>query len=534
MSGARRSARKQGRHCAVAIIVAILCAIGLNNVRVAAQGSNPAPGLPPAAAASPDGGQYAWWQGQDGNLWEKWYDPGSGTWKGPANLGDGPLGSAPGATTVTGQQDVFWRGTDNNLWETWYTGGTWYGPANLGYGNLASAPGVGSVYSSGAQFVFWKGSNGDLWEAWYSGHWYGPADIGMGPLGSAPTVAVDASGNQYVFWEGTDAILREAWYTGSWHGPIIPVGGTGPMGSAPSATYAASTQEVFWAGTDGNLWETWYTGVWNGPAEVVATGYGSMGTAPSAATLNSQTDAFWWGEGALWEAWYTSGWNGPQTVFVDKCEITRPSDDTAYKDGWAQDPGARIGGIWSKILNYSPWVWPETVGVLINDATGAVQLSDDHGDIWQLGWEEWPYGNRYTLECFAQPNSSGGYDNVCVDNTAPAQPVDAFTEYKIEYDNTPYEFTYFIDNAQIDGVPTDFDQLMPLNSAVQGQILTVSDQMPGGYDVPEQFTDTNWWYPSSWQPYNAQQNIHHSPANLFGNQPVSGTQDNIWDWGCAT
>lgn len=227
---AGRSAPWRRQQFATACIVALLCSLGLDHLTARAQGGDPAPGLPPTAAASPDGGQFVWWQGDDGNLWETWY---SGTWNGPSNLGDGPLGSAPGATTITGQEDVFWRGTDNNLWETWYAG-NWYGPANLGYGNLASAPAVGSVYSSGAQYVFWKGSNGDLWEAWYAGHWYGPADLGMGPLGSPPSVAVDSSGNQYVFWQGTDGTLREAWYTGSWYGPAIPVN-TGTMGSPPSS-----------------------------------------------------------------------------------------------------------------------------------------------------------------------------------------------------------------------------------------------------------------------------------------------------------
>lgn len=303
------------------------------------------------------------------------------------------------------------------------------------------------------------------------------------------------------------------------------------MGSAPSAVVSGSQQQVYWAGTDGNLWETWYSGNWNGPAEVVTTGYGSMGTAPSAAAFDSQTDVFWWGEGALWESWYTGSWNGPQAIFVDKCEITRQSDNTAYQDGWSRNPGSRVGGIYSSILNYSPWVWPENVGILLNDVFAAVQLSDNHGDDWILGWEELAYGARDTLECFAQPNSNGGYDNECTTETAGTQPVDTFTEYKILYDNQPYSFTYFVNGQLIDTIPTNFDQLTPTASQVTGQILTQSDQIPGGYAAREQFQDTHWYYPNNWYAFNGTP----VPSPWFsGNQPVSSTTDTIWDTQCPT
>lgn len=533
--------RGHWRQTAMALIAVVLSTLFLNNLRVGAQGSNPAPGLPAAAAASPDGAQFAWWQGQDGNLWETWYDPGSGTWKGPSNLGDGPLGSAPGATTTTGQQDVFWRGTDNNLWETWYAG-NWNGPANLGYGNLASAPGVASVYSTGAEFVFWKGSNGDLWEAWYSGSWYGPADLGMGPLGSAPTVAVDSSGNQYVFWQGTDSILREAWYTGSWHGPVIPVN-TGAMGSAPSATFTASTQEVFWAGTDGNLWEAWYTGVWNGPAKEVATGTNSMGTAPSVAAVNSQTDAFWWGEGALWEAWYSGGWNGPQGVFFDKCNPGRNSDSTTYWDGWGRNASIELGGVESYVLNYSPWVWPQWINNKYNAGSGWVMLATSSTPPWyeQVGWWEQAYGVRQTFIQFTNPNNPSG-DPITISG-GPVYPIDTYTWYSVWNNNylgqsNPNYVTFAVGSCPGSSctMTPEAKFFQPYSSEISGEIKTLSDQMPGDttnsfeYFLNSQLYLANGWADYSGTTFKGDQN--GNGGNNFSSAVLSSTAIATWDLKC--
>lgn len=454
----------------------------------------------------------------------------SSSWNGPTSLGDGPLGSAPTATTVTGQQDVFWRGTDNNLWETW-DAGSWYGPSNLGYGNLASAPSVGSVYTSGAQYVFWKGSNGDLWEAWYSGSWNGPADLGMGTLGSAPAVAVDSSGNQYVFWQGTDGILREAWYSGGWHGPITPIGSS-TIGSAPSAAIDGSQQQVYWAGSDGNLWEAWYAaGAWNGPSLVVTTGIqASMGTPPSAAAVGtSQVDVFWWGEGALWEAYYVNniGWNGPISVFVDKCYISRGNDNQAYADGWSNYPGFRVGGIYSNVTNYSPWVDPQYLRYGVSNYVTALEvLYDANSHVWAMGWEEFWKGQRDTPIYYTD-----NYGDVLV-KELPAEPVGSSTEYKILYENTPGQFTYFEDGVQVDH-ESDFQQKFePIAALEDGEILTASSQMPGAKLSYQQFGNTHYWYPSGWV------NFDGAPFNdnsqWFFNIKANSLLDSIGDNSCNT
>jgi hypothetical protein len=87
-------------------------------------------------------------------------------WTSTVNLGAGPLGSDPTAgVDGTGGEYVFWRGTNGALWDKWYVDGSWHGPGaitNAGT-QVASPPSV-AVHANGQQDVFWKGTDGDLWE----------------------------------------------------------------------------------------------------------------------------------------------------------------------------------------------------------------------------------------------------------------------------------------------------------------------------------------------------------------------------------
>lgn len=221
------------------------------------------------------------------------------------------------------------------------------------------------------------------------------------------------------------------------------------------------------------------------------------------------------------------------TVFVPvsasaKCNPGRTSDNTPYADGWDQYPGSRIGGLYSSILNYSPWVAPYWAGNLRNTVSGSIQLSDAYGDAWMIGWEEFYQGSRDTFICWAQADPFGGFDEEC--KTKAAQPTGSFTQYKILFDNKPSSFTFFMNNSLAD-TEGDFGQV-PTGSAVFGEIYTISDQMPGGYNATEQFGSTYWWWPSYWQAYNG--NLFNSSDYYFGKNKASSTFASIWDWWCAT
>jgi hypothetical protein len=232
-------------------------------------GSAPAVAVGPQSSGG-DAYQYVFWRGMDGNLWEAWWN---GSWNGPKDLGDGPLGSAPAVgVDGAGNEYVFWEsaGTGRGLEETEWNGSSWTAAHGIpGIGPLASSPSV-AVTSGGDQYVFWTGANGDLWQGWWNGSsWNGPKDLGDGPLGSPPGAGVDGSGNQYVFWTGISGDLTEAWWNGSsWNGPKDL--GDGPLASAPAvAVDSAGDQFTWWKGTNADLWQAWWNGSsWNGPKDL--------------------------------------------------------------------------------------------------------------------------------------------------------------------------------------------------------------------------------------------------------------------------
>jgi hypothetical protein len=105
-------------------------------------------GSAPSAAIDGAGDEYVFWRGADGGLWGKTYF--NGRWGAASSIRAGQLVSAPTvAVHANGEQDVFWEGTDGDLWENWYTG-RWNGPLNLGNGRLGSPPGAG-VDNAGKQ-----------------------------------------------------------------------------------------------------------------------------------------------------------------------------------------------------------------------------------------------------------------------------------------------------------------------------------------------------------------------------------------------
>jgi hypothetical protein len=273
------------------------------------------PGVTPATA-------YPFWEGNGpaDDLWQA-QGPASGNLGSPADLGMGPLGSAPAAGVAGNDATyVYWRGNgpQYDLWEAYWNGSKWVGPYNRGMGPMGSPPSV-AVTGGGTAYVFWKGDNGDLWEAQgpANGTLSGPYDRGMGPLGSQPSVGVDAAGSTYVYWEGTapqDELWEAYWNGSKFAGPYDR--GMGPLGSQPSvAVTGGGTAYVFWKGQNGDLYQAQgpANGSLSGPANL---GMGPLGSAPSAGVdINGYTYVYWEGtapKDELWEGfWNGSKWVGP-------------------------------------------------------------------------------------------------------------------------------------------------------------------------------------------------------------------------------
>jgi hypothetical protein len=282
----------------------------------------------PAAAVDGHGNRFVFWKNPGGGLEEAYYTAASGRWKSVADItaggrGMGPLGSSPtvavGPDTSThngyAYQYVFWEGTGpgHSLWEA-YWNGTWHGPFNRGDGPLGSAPTAGAD-ASGKQYVFWENTNLGLQEMYYNrSSWIKISISGMGPLGSSPTVAVSPRGRQYVFWQGTGAgaHLYETYWNRRWHGPIRV--DDGALGSPPTAGVdSAERQYVFWEGGGGGLQEMYYNG--SSWIHIGIPGMGPLGSSPTVGVSpGGRQYVFWQGTGRgarLYEAYWSRRWHGP-------------------------------------------------------------------------------------------------------------------------------------------------------------------------------------------------------------------------------
>ncbi len=262
-------------------------------------------GSAPTAGADDNRGEYVFWAGTTGALWDRWRV--DGRWHGPARItaARGGLASQPAvAVHADGQQDVFWKGADGTLWEISHTN-AWQKPVSLGSGPLGSAPTAG-VDDNGSVYVFWEGTRGTLWEIWQldGGKWSKPKRIiaaGRG-LGSQPAVAVHAGGQQDVFWKGANGELREISHTNAWQKPVRLA--SDPLGSAPAAGVDANGGVyVFWEGTNGALWEMQRIDErWHRPERITAVGHRLASQPAVAVHAVGQQDVFWKGtDGNLWE-----------------------------------------------------------------------------------------------------------------------------------------------------------------------------------------------------------------------------------------
>ncbi|MGO8979998.1 MAG: carboxypeptidase regulatory-like domain-containing protein [Streptosporangiaceae bacterium] len=290
----------------------------------------------PAVAVDKSGNVFAFWQNSGGGLEEALYSAATRTWSGPSAVtaggkGMGPLGSPP--TVALGPQDsggyadqyVFWKGTApaSGLWEA-YWNGSWHGPLDLGDGPLGSAPAAGAD-RAGDVDIFWENTGQGLEEtSWNGSAWTAPSAISvngsrLGPLGSSPSVAVAPDGDQYVFWRaaGAGAGLQEAYWTGSWHGPAAL--GDGPLASPPAAADSSGKVYVFWENASGDLEQAAGSGSsWDAASAVRVNGsvIGPLGSAPAAAAgpATGYRYLLWRGPGSsasLWDAFWDGSWHGP-------------------------------------------------------------------------------------------------------------------------------------------------------------------------------------------------------------------------------
>lgn len=204
------------------------------------------------------------------------------------------------------------------------------------------------------------------------------------------------------------------------------------------------------------------------------------------------------------------------------------SDDNQYHfDGWYRSPGVTVGGIYSSILNYSPWVQPNGSGE--NHFVAAWTMLDHASscstcDYAQVGWFENPGGARYTFTQWT-------HDNTFSENDFSPQSVGSYTYYTTLYNNTPGKFTFQVAGSTID---TETAAFTPNEGEIYGEENTLASQMPGGYNsnAHEVFSDANIYLNGAYQAFSGTAD----PGNTtyFGNSKTSSQYDMVWDKACAS
>jgi hypothetical protein len=202
----------------------------------------------------------------------------------------------------------------------------------------------------------------------------------------------------------------------------------------------------------------------------------------------------------------------------DGCNPGR-SDDFKFPrwDGWHRNPGGTVGGVYSDIYNYSPWVY------YINPSNSYVSswVMVTNGDFYaQVGWIEMPRGAR---DVFTETFDHNGDD---VRYFSP-KPINSQSYYTVLFNNTPGEFTYEVNNSVIDASTASFT---PNEGFVSAETHTKSDQMAGGYNQNEYFNDTHMYYSGGW--HNFSGTVENDLPSDYGDSVPSGTQLLIWDRAC--
>jgi hypothetical protein len=200
-----------------------------------------------------------------------------------------------------------------------------------------------------------------------------------------------------------------------------------------------------------------------------------------------------------------------------KCDPHRANDGKNYWSGWERLPGATVGGVYSDIYNYSPWV---------HSSTGVVawaMLNNGNGAWAQMGWLEYPGGDRRT---FVQWTKSGDF----FEEHYVAQPVNTFTTYTVLWNNTPGKFTFRVNGSTIDTEDAGF---APNEGQLYGEIHSLWDQMPGALNNHENFYNSHIYFGTNgWHNFNGSN--HNTGSNYFGNSRHNDTDTDIWDKACSS
>jgi hypothetical protein len=202
-----------------------------------------------------------------------------------------------------------------------------------------------------------------------------------------------------------------------------------------------------------------------------------------------------------------------------KCDPNRPDDTKSYWTGWYRYPGTTTGGVGSDILNYSPWVHWNDDSVL---AWTMVAKSPLYA---QVGWIEFAGSFRYTFTEYT--TSDGNWHR----KLFSAYSIGSVHRYTTLFGNKPGQFSMWIDGVDRDDEPAQFT---PNHGENFGEIHTLDDQMPGGYNSHETFRNTQIYYSGAWHAFAGTGSINPPGPFHYSTSDSGQYKLDIWDAACSS
>lgn len=210
---------------------------------------------------------------------------------------------------------------------------------------------------------------------------------------------------------------------------------------------------------------------------------------------------------------------------------TNPRPSGTQAGNWhaaiLSDPPAGPGGVYAKIENYDPYLYPSSS---LNFSVAYVMLTRNDQPYWaQVGWAKRPVGRN----TFVQVLGPG----VFVDNWSfSPYPVGSYIYYTVLKDNVPGKFTFWANNGLLPlSISATFT---PNRGEISGEINNKASQMPGGTSDAQGFFEMKIWHSGQWNDFQGIMSDHG--ATLGGTDPANGsmayyngTQGYIWDPLCS-
>ena len=206
------------------------------------------------------------------------------------------------------------------------------------------------------------------------------------------------------------------------------------------------------------------------------------------------------------------------------CVPNRPNNNVTYRDFASRSPGQTVGGVYSKLRIYNPYV-PDS-----DDPTSGTYVEIDQGGTFfaRVGWETW-YGNVMGTRHNVVQWLTGGVVRNRIFNPDTVGTDHYFTVLwnGSIFGNT---VTFQRDGANLSG-PWNVGSDTPNYGFVGGVIHTKAAQMPGGVSTHVRMYDTNIWFSGAWQAFDG---LMTFDPTYWGGTKLTTKNYEIWDKACSS